>query len=470
VINPNRFNAFLFSIALLGLVFALIIQEFNATSLAPNDPFRYGMIYTADEPSYLIPVRNWMENGTWQDNTEGNGKYFQRPPGYGLIYGFCTILLDDHAFLGLKLIHLVVYFFSIVLIGRILRTLMKKDGPALLGTTLFAIMPMFHGFMYYPLTEGVTPFLVLLFLDRVLKEKDRFDYVLLLVTVIILIVRPQLVVLPLLFFVYFLLKNKRIYAATLLLAAVPFLLWSIRTFAIEGEWKGLHPIYSKTNVTLFRPSHEKLTQLFRIWEYDGERFHSVVGGLKKATSEQDYEKIMDDVPPRFHREIKPILRDYKTLLEHPSYGRSKEFGVLEDTFIEETERVRMELVKTNRFQHHVITPLKSAFYLLTKSQMNLYVFQATWRGNWLVESLRVFSILLINLGFIAAFWTVFKAKDNRLYVLSISVLLYFFYLIYFQRMNEERYLTPWLPVLFLLLTVQLEQFYRWIKSRKDSLQ
>jgi hypothetical protein len=470
VINPNRFNAFLFSIALLGLVFAIIIQEFNATSLAPNDPFRYGMIYTADEPSYLSPVRNWLENWTWQDNTEGNGKYFQRPPGYGLIYGFCILLLDDHAFLGLKLIHLLFYFFSIVLIGRILRTLMKKDGPALLGTTLFAIMPIFHGFMYYPLTEGVTPFLVLLFLDRVLKEKDRFDYILLLVTAIILIVRPQLVVLPLLFFVYFLLKNKRIYAATLLLTAVPFLLWSIRTFAIEGKWKGLHPIYSKTNVTLFRPSHEKLTQLFRIWEYDGERFHAVVGGLKKATSEQYFEKIMDDVPPRFHREIKPILFEYKTLLDHPSYGRAKEFGVFEDTFIEETERVRIELIKTNRFQYHVITPLKSAFYLLTKSQMNLYVFQATWRGNWFVESLRLFSILLINFGFIATIWAVFRVKNHRLGVLAISVLLYFFYLIYFQRMNEERYLTPWLPVLFVLLTVQLQQFYLMIKLRKSSLQ
>jgi hypothetical protein len=470
VINPKRFNTFLFSIALIGLVFALIIQEFNATSLAGNDSSRYGMIYTADEPSYLSPVRNWLENGTWQDNTEGNGKYFQRPPGYGLIYGVCILLLGDHAFLGLKLIHLVVYFFSIVLIGRILKIFVKKDVPALLGTTLFAVLPMFHGFMYYPLTEGVTPFLVLLFLDRVLKEEDRFDYVLLLITAIILIVRPQLVVLPLLFFVYFLLKSKRIPAATLLLGAVPFLLWSIRTVVIEGEWKGLHPIYSKTNVTLFRPSHEKLTQLFRIWEYDGERFHSVVGGLKKATSEQEFEKIMDDVPPRFHREIKPILFEYKTLLEHPSYGRSKEFRVLEDKFIAEVERVRIELIKTNRFQYHVITPVKSAFYLLTKSQMNLYVFQATWRGNWLIESLRVFSILLINLGFIAAFWAMLRVKNYRLAVLAISVLLYFFYLIYFQRMNEERYLTPWLPVLFVLLTVQLQQFYLMIKLRKGSLQ
>lgn len=470
MINPKRFNTFLFSIALLGLVVALIIQEFNVTSLAGNDSSRYGMIYTADEPSYLSPVRNWSENWTWQDNTEGNGKYFQRPPGYGLIYGVCILLLGDHAFLGLKLIHLVVYFFSIVLIGRILKILMKKYGAALLGTTLFAVMPMFHGFMYYPLTEGVTPFLVLLFLDRVLKEKDRFDYVLLVVSAIILIVRPQLVVLPLLFFVYFLLKNRRIYAAILLLATVPFLLWSIRTFAIEGEWKGLHPIYSKTNVTLFRPSHEKLTQLFRIWEYDGERFHSVVGGLKTAMSEQDFEKIIEDVPPKFQHKIKPILVEFKALLEHPTYGRSKEFGVLEDKFIAEVERERIELIKINRFQYHVITPLKSAFYLLTKSQMNLYVFQATWRGNWLVESLRVFSILLINLGFIAAFWTVFTAKNLRLSVLSISVLLYFFYLIYFQRMNEERYLTPWLPVLFVLLTVQLQQFYRMIKLRKGSLQ
>lgn len=470
MINPKRFNIFLFSIALLGLVFAFIIQEFNAASLAGNDSSRYGMIYTADEPSYLSPVRNWLENGTWQDNTEGNGKYFQRPPGYGLIYGVCTLLLGDHAFLGLKLIHIVVYFFSIVLIGRILKIFVKNDGSVLLGTTLFAVLPMFHGFMYYPLTEGVTPFLVLLFLDRVLKEEDGFDYVLLLITAIILIVRPQLIVLPLLFFVYFLLKSKRIPAATLLLAAVPFLLWSIRTVVIEGEWKGLHPIYSKTNVTLFRPSHEKLTQLFRIWEYDGERFHKVVGGLKKVTSEQEFEKIMDDVTPRFHRKIKPILFEYKTLLEHPSYGRSKEFRVLEDKFIAEAERVRIELIKKNRFQYHVITPLKSAFYLLTKSQMNLYVFQATWRGNWLVESLRVFSILLINLGFIAAIWAVFRVKNHRLGVLAISVLLYFFYLIYFQRMNEERYLTPWLPVLFVLLTVQLQQFYLMIKLRKGSLQ
>ena len=311
MIFKERFNFILFSIALFGVILSVVIQEYNSSLISFSHESRYGLIYTADEPSYILPARNWLDQGVWKDNTEGNSSFFQRPPGYGLLYALCEWIFGKNAYLGLKTIQISAYFFSILLMGQLLRSLLRKNDLALIGTGFFALLPIFHGFMYYPLTEGITPFLVLLFCYRILKKRDNFDLTLLLITSFLLLVRPQLIVLPVLFFIYSLLKKRKLHAATLILSFVPFLIWSLRTVAIEGEWKGLHPIYSSTNVTLFRPSHEKLTELFKVWEYDGERFHSIVGGLKRATSTTEFDQVLDNVPAEFRSSVKPVLTSSK---------------------------------------------------------------------------------------------------------------------------------------------------------------
>ena len=175
MIAKDRFNLQLVCLALFGVILSLILQEYNSSLITSPQDLRYGMIYTADEPSYIQPVRNWLANGVWADNFEGNSKYFQRPPGYGLLFGVCALLLGEHAYLGLKLLHVFAFFFTIYLIGRILRRIIRNDTIVLVSTAVFAAMPIFHGFMYYPLTEGITPFLLVFFVYRITLDKNKVN-------------------------------------------------------------------------------------------------------------------------------------------------------------------------------------------------------------------------------------------------------------------------------------------------------
>ena len=101
----------------------------------------------------------------------------------------------------------------------------------------------------------------------------------------------------------------------------------------------------------------------------------------------------------------------------------------------------------NQFQYHIRTPLISAKEQFKKSQLNLGLFQVYYRGNPLVEVLRWFCVILLNLLFLGTF-LLFFGKNADMRWLALSVLLYCFYLFYVQRANEDRYMIPLLPLVF----------------------
>ena len=157
------------------------------------------------------------------------------------------------------------------------------------------------------------------------------------------------------------------------------------------------------------------------------------------------------MPIEFHAEVKPILVEYERVLNSKNDFKSRKYLVAEKKLIRHTNAVINSLKKENKFLTHIKTPLESARYLLSKSQMNLYIFQDPLRGNPFIEFLRILSVILINLGFLAALMLFFRFRLDVLTVLSVFICITFFYLIYVQRLNEERYLTPFLPLLLICL-------------------
>jgi hypothetical protein len=101
-------------------------------------------------------------------------------------------------------------------------------------------------------------------------------------------------------------------------------------------------------------------------------------------------------------------------------------------------------------EYSIMTPIHSGYFMLTKSQLNLSIFQIKYRGQWWMEALRWVSILIIIGSIIASLLWLLDKNKSGFWLLAISIFLYLFYLFYVQRMNEERYLMPLLPVVFLL--------------------
>ena len=95
------------------------------------------------------------------------------------------------------------------------------------------------------------------------------------------------------------------------------------------------------------------------------------------------------------------------------------------------------------------------------SNLSLYIFQHTYRGNWMMELLRsvffgIHSICFLGLIISLLFWKKLDWKQNAI---SATVLIYIFFLCYFQRGIEERYTLPILPLLMIGLTAFLKYFY-----------
>jgi hypothetical protein len=449
-------------IAIICCALAVIVHELNLSSLEAENNKSSSLITTADEASYLRPPQNWLEGKGWKDSSIGHSSYTQRPPGYGIVFLFCKIISPNNPFILLKIIHILAFFFSIIILYKVLYELIPKAKYVLIGTIVFGLLPCFNGFMYYTLTESLSPFFLLLLTHEFIAivKHQRRPLLFGLSLTFLLLLRPQLIVFPLIFVAFLLLKSRKFWWIYLL-STTPFLLWQVRNYNISGG-ASLHPIYSTTNKSFYRPPHEALSNLFRIWEYQSDQFHETVGVLIRDTSNISLNKALENVPDHLRKEVKQTLKDFQYVVFEQKVMFNQEKGIrelpIERKFISKTNALTKGIISSNKMQYYVITPIKSAIELMTKSHLNLFVFQKSWRGNILVEMLRYFCLIVINLSLLSMVLLLFlNNTPNYLKLIALGVICTFIYYIFFQRMNEERYMTPLLPLMYIGLITLLSK-------------
>jgi hypothetical protein len=441
-------------LAFAATLLAVFLHEKNVDLLGGQFPAKNGMITTADEASYFQPAINYLESGEWKDYSIGVSSYVQRPPGYGGIYLIAQMISKDNPFAVMKTIQVLLFFFSILLFAGILDKLEIKFKLMFIITSIYALLPAYNGFMYYTLTEGVTPFLVLLLTYVYLTFGKDFSWrsvvMFSLAFFLITMVRPQLLILPLMIFVLLVYRNKK--NVLLLAGFIPFILWQVRTHNIIGSWS-LHPIYSSSNHSIFRPPHEAMTELSRIWEFKGDRFHSTIAELIRDTSATQRNNALGNVPNEFIERVEPVFAQFQLISmyqrEQFETGITEELVARENRFVDEVKQLTSELAGQNIFMAYLGTPVKSGAELFTKSHMNLAVYQTAWRGNFLVELIRYLCLGLIAISFLVTFWYAVRNWNDVMGVFAVSILVTVLYLIFVQRLNEERYLTPLLPLALL---------------------
>ncbi|MFN3874784.1 MAG: hypothetical protein ACK4L7_02585, partial [Flavobacteriales bacterium] len=98
------------------------------------------------------------------------------------------------------------------------------------------------------------------------------------------------------------------------------------------------------------------------------------------------------------------------------------------------------------FHHQVRVPLRVLKELVLHSNLNLWMFQQTWRGRPLMEGLRWFSAFVHAAALAAAAFAFLFRLPESLRLLSMGCSMYLAFLAYVQRGVEERYT---LPVLFI---------------------
>ena len=449
---------YLIALAFLGTLLAVMLQESNLSHVKKNHAHReaYGRILTADDASYLEPPINWVTKGTWKDGSRGNSSFVQRPPGYGILFLVGNFCFPSNPYFFLKWIQIIGCFFSIIIVFKLLILFELSRKWAYLGTAIFAFSPIFSSFLYHVITEGISPFLLLWsFYEWVLILRSKGNvYRWIGTNAFLILVRPQLLILILLFMGYLLVKKQFKLALISSIILIPFALWMLRTYIHTGSFS-LHPIYSENNYSYYRSPHHRMGELFKIWEFKSDRFHETMSLLQENESKENLDKAIGNVPLSYQNKVIDILSDYQQICSYQRKAMAQnDFSKLikkERYFSKKVMNLQDGLIRSNLMDAYVYNPFNSASELFINSHLHLTLFQTKYRGDFWMEALRWTSLLLVLCSIITVFIISFLSKNVpiELWLICMGSVITILYLIFEQRLNEERYLTPILPIAFI---------------------
>lgn len=489
-------------LGILAFLSALLYNELNLSHLRKNNfSLREGAtVITSDDLSYLNPALNYYNGLEWKENWVGKGSYFLRPPGYGLLIYVCLLLGGITKYLlVLKFMQLFLFSVSVACLYKICLWLSESNKLAIFTAATYGLTPFASGFLYYTLTEGITPALIIFFFyflckayyNSILKQKIK-NYVFTgLIFSGLFLTRPVLgffgLLVLILFFrnFYGLFKNIKLTVYLVLLSIImlaPGAIWAIRNYKLSGEWTGLHPIYFSENNSIYRESYRSLWKYVSGWEADPQYFHQLVLPVWQVailgdTSTAMVQNALDKIPDRIKLisgadQLYRGLKLYQEAVVYQSEFHKKNLPMpvritpAEQKVMDHFENLRNDFIKNNFWEYYFVTPFKVLKKMIFHSNLSLYIFQVEWRGRVLTELLRiVFTLLHIGL-FLTVFISVIIPNISLLIrITSLICISYIFYLVWIQRGLEERYTLPILPLLLIIVNEVISGLRKKIKPK-----
>jgi hypothetical protein len=257
--------------------------------------------------------------------------------------------------------------------------------------------------------------------------------------------------------------------------------WAIRNRIILNQWVSLHPIYQNEIPGIFRLPHQKAWDFFKGWEKSGAHFHETIvpfweKTMSGDTNQQVLYEFINRIPKEViqtvgYAEIKNALVDYqRAILEQKPYydchkimpqkplnseiQAAKNFSLLAQKF-----------QKNEPWDYYIKTPFQVFKTMIFHSNLSLFYFQISSRGNWLIELFRYLCFSIHSISFLVFPIGIYMYRKNRfVFLFGLSILVYLVYLAIIQRGIEERYTLPVLPFVLLMSGSVIQYLYLRLKS------
>jgi hypothetical protein len=459
-------------------------------------------VITADDESYFEPAAYFLETGELKNGMLGEGAYFLRPPGYSVLFIVFGYFFEMATTLqAVKVLQVLLFAASVYCLFLVAFRFLNSKRMAAVITGVYGLTNIASGFLFYTLTEGITPALVIFYIFFMLQAKNeveankKYGYYLIAAMVFsfLFVTRPVLGVLGLsipIFLYEDFWKNKKLFFLQLFfigaVACSGMLLWQVRNYRIANEFVGLHPIYHPTNSqSCFRPTHQAFWELCKSWGELGAKFHSYTvpfwtAAISGTAGEEDIQQIIESLPAEAVNQLgreafESMFKNYQASILHQKKYFDQQIPMpktLPDIEIKTIEQLK-DLSRAYRkqfwWQYYVVGPLKVFREMAFHSNLSLYVFQKTFRGHFLMETWRWLCFAIHSLSFLALIAAVFYKMPLHLKSIFYAVLLYVAYLIFVQSGIEERYTLPVLALVLLSAGYVIQSVLGTILRRRAAL-
>lgn len=451
-------------------------ETINAGSLVKDQT-----IYSIDNEYYLSPADNYVHGKGWKRSPAvSDGDYFRRVPGYSLVYLlFYKLFGSEHLWFFLKLFQFLLFTLTIPLFYRICTFLANGIGPKI-ATVVYAATPMVGGWVFYTITEGITPELTVLYLyftykgfQSIEKRKKTIFYSLAMVFLTYLVLTRPYAAITGLILVFAALKDlavlKRRFIAgfsfVFLIGFVGIGSWALRNYRLTGEVVFLEKAYHPQSLDRMKPEFRGMFSFAKCWGEDGDQFNKYhqpfyFAALAGDTRPAEIQKVIDQLPPAVvsdfgNDRLSHVLKLHQTAIaiQKPYYEEEK---AQPDTYFPEqlkAEAAYNRLIKEYKQKHFFKYWISSPFTYLKRmivhsNTAHVFIFQGT-----ISLPLRIYKalLLLVHLFIYAAIiFNVFRIKKRFEYVVYvITPLLFIFFFSFVHREIEQRYMLPVLPVMII---------------------
>ena len=477
---------------LICLASAVGWQNFQLAT-TPKILLRQGQtLRTADDPSYLRPIHQWMEQGYFPNSGLQGRLATVRPPGYGLWYGLHLKLFStpERTLFSLRFSQAILNGLGLFLL-LLWATVAQPKWSIFLAIPLL-LLPFLYGFSAYTLSEGISPFLlgIGLFCLESYHQKIKglqkptgawiFGLASALAFGMLWLTRPALLPLGLAFAPALRLRPKK-GLLMLALALLPLSGWLLRNHLLFGLGFNLHPIYQTEIPGQYREPHAAAWRMCKGWEHLGWRFHKTMDRTYLAAMAGDSDTAIVGYCLRHTPEIARKSLGNPALSR--AYARYVQAVQAQRNFALNAQPMPNHLLKAEAqsvalfdslagafrrqqpLHYFLLTPAKVAGKLLMHSNLNAYYFQHTGRGNPAVELLRLLCFSLHALAWILPGYWIWQGGQQRWLFAGMG--LYLCYLIFVQRGIEERYTFPLLAPALLYAWHQL--FWKGIRAVKAGI-
>jgi hypothetical protein len=427
-----------------------------------------GAVITPDDASYLQEVERLLGNRPDLEQGHTAHRPVLRPPGYGLWYMAARLVLPpDAAITAVVLLQCLLFALSVALLHA---ALIAQGIPAVVRWPLLltlAVWPIFHGFLFYTISEGVTPALTLLVLSAALLAhagQRGWLWAGCALWSLLLLTRPVLAwaglaLLPLLWSRW---RSPVRVALVLVLCAAPTLAWWGANVLRAGRWVSLHPVHQPDELGINRLPHAAFWELAKSWGARGGDFHFVMetafrAALSGDSTSAQAERFLALAPGGMLSEperaaIAGAFGDWERFTREqlaPSIARGERTLACapeERLLIARLDTITGAWRSAHAFHHHVAVPLRVLKDLVAHSNLNLWLFQHHLRGLPWMEALRWASALLHVSLMLSVLLAALLRVQAPVRGMAIGAVAYLLFLAYVQRGVEERYT---LPVLFI---------------------